>query len=325
MKAFVTGGTGFVGSHLVNALSASGAYSEIRCLVRSKEKWLQGETYTRINGDLFDLQQINKALEDVDIIFHVAGVTKSPKQSTFTRANVEATEHLLRVAQKKGINNIVVLSSLAAVGPSNGTPLTEEAKLLPVSMYGQSKKEMEEILSECAQPENSIKIIRPPAVYGPREADIYTFFKTFQFGFCPMVGDGNNPKLSMVYVADLVHGIIKAAENTSPGVHTYFMGGEKEAYSWNEIREITRKITGLNPITIKLKPGWIKKIAPILEKGASIFGKYPVVNSEKATEMVEEWVCSSTKAEKELGYQPATSLKDGISATIRWYKNHNWL
>lgn len=325
MRAFVTGGTGFVGSHLVEALINSPDYNEVKCLVRSGEKWLSGLSYTRVTGDLNNFSAISVALQNVDVVFHVAGIVRSPSEKEFTNANVNATETLMRLAHKKGISNFVMLSSLAATGPSSGVPLTEKTPMHPVSMYGQSKKRMESIIKKTAASNDSIKIIRPPAVYGPRETDIFQFFKTFSMGLCPIVGDGNHPKLSLVYVKDLVDGIMKAALKNDPGIHTYFMGGEHDAYSWNQIREITAKVTGKNPVTIKLRPEWIKKIASVIESGASVFGKYPVVNKEKATEMVEEWVCSSVKARKELAYAPETSIEEGLSRTIHWYKNNNWL
>lgn len=325
MIAFVTGGTGFVGSHLVEALIASPEYTEVRCLVRSSEKWLTGLNYTKVDGDLFDLQVINKALVGVDVIFHNAAVLRAPSKKEFTRANVDATENLVRLGQKNGVNNFVILSSLAGVGPSNGIALTEKSPLNPVSMYGDSKKEMEAVIHKISNDSDSIKIIRPPAVYGPRESDIYNFFKTFSKGLCPIVGDGNHPTLSMVYVSDLVDGVLLASKKTDTGIHTYFIGGEKEEYSWNQIRKITSIVMGKKAIPIKIKPEWVKKVAAIIEGGASLFGKYPVVNKEKANEMIQEWVCTSRKAEKELTYYPKISIQEGISRTIRWYKKHNWL
>jgi nucleoside-diphosphate-sugar epimerase len=325
MRAFVTGGTGFVGSHLVDALIESNKYTDVRCLVRKDEKWLTGKAFTKVPGDLFDLQTISEALTDVDVIFHVAGLVRAQKWSEFKRANVDATENLIRIAQKKGVTNLVILSSLAATGPSNGTPLNESAQLKPVSMYGESKMAMEKVIHQTAGKKDSIKIIRPPAVFGPRESDIYTIFKTMKFGIFPMSGDGNHPKLSMVYVSDLIDGIMASAERKNSGIHTYFLGGSKDAYSWNQIREISSIVLGIKTIPIKLKPAWVKKIAIIVEKGASIFGKYPPLNEEKANEMVHEWVCSSEKAKQEIDYQPSVTLEEGISRTIRWYKNHNWL
>src|SRR5690554_3600912 len=323
MNVFVTGGTGFVGSHLVDALIADPNYNEIRCLVRTDDKWLSGKNFTRIKGDLADLNLIAKALDGVDVIFHVAGVVRARTQQEFNRANVDATENLLRVAQKKGVSNIVVLSSLAGVGPSEGVPLNESAPLNPVSMYGQSKKLMEELIRTIAKKTDSIKIIRPPAVYGPREADIYTYFKSFSKGICPIVGDGNHPRISMVYVSDLVDGIIKASKKMDTGVHTYFISG-KEDHNWNQIREVTSVVMNKKPLAIKLKPTLVKKISGLVESVASLFGQYPVINREKANEMVLEWTCSSQKAIDELGYQPSVSLEEGISRTIHWYKKNNW-
>ena len=325
MRAFVTGGTGFVGSHLVEALLASSTYKEVRCLVRKNEKWLSGKTYTRINGNLFDLKTIADALENVDVIFHVAGLVRAQSSKEFKKANVEATEHLIRMAQKKNITNIIVLSSLAAVGPSDETPLTENDLCKPISRYGKSKMEMENSIKRIVKENDSIKIIRPPAVYGPRETDIFTMFKTMKMGIFPMVGNGNHPKISMVYVLDLVEGILKSAFETNPGIHTFFMGGNSDRYSWNEIRIVSNSAFKKNTIPIKLKPIWVKKIATLVEGIASLFGKYPVLNKEKANEMSHEWVCSSVKAKEILHYSPSTSLEKGITETIEWYKNHNWL
>ncbi|WP_018126956.1 NAD-dependent epimerase/dehydratase family protein [Balneola vulgaris] len=324
MKAFVTGGTGFIGSHLVDALIASQAYTEIRCLVRSSDKWLTGKDFKKVSGDLNNIQAITEGIDGVDVIFHLAAIVKAPTQKEFTIANVEATENLIRVAQRKGVQNIVLLSSLAAVGPSFGDPVDESDDFNPISMYGRSKVAMERMTHKIASPNDSIKIIRPPAVYGPREDQIYTFFKTYSKGICTMVGDGNHPRLSMVYVSDLVDGILKAAQKNDTGVHTYFISGA-DTYNWNQISAITGRVMGKKALKIKLKPSMVKKLAAVIENTASLIGKYPVVNKEKANELVMEWTCSSTKAINELGYSPKVSIEEGISKTIHWYKKHNWL
>ena len=178
---------------------------------------------------------------------------------------------------------MVILSSLAAVGPSNGIPLTEDAEFKPLSMYGESKREMEKIIHQIAGKNDSIKIIRPPAVFGPRETDIYTIFKTMKLRIFPMVGDGDNPKISMVYISDLVNGIMAASKKKEIGIHTYFIGGKKDAYSWNQIYKISTKLMALKTVPIKLRPKWIKKIAAFVEMGASLFGIYPILNEEKPT------------------------------------------
>ncbi|MDX1638593.1 MAG: NAD-dependent epimerase/dehydratase family protein [Balneolaceae bacterium] len=326
MKAFVTGGTGFIGSHLVDTLIEEETYAEVRCLVRNNEKWLKGNDYTKVPGDLHDIPALKNALVGVDVVFHAAGLVKAPEWQQYERANVEATEHLLRVAQKQGVKKIVVLSSLAAAGPSpdHGGPVTEEDPMRPVSMYGRSKKQMEELIHKIATGDQSITILRPSAVYGPREDQIYSFFKMADKRICPIIGDGNSPRISMVYVMDVVQGMLKAAQQNETGVYTYFISGRK-LHTWNEIRETTTKVLGKKVIPIYIKPSVVKKVAGAIEKAASFFGVYPVINREKANEMVLEWTCSIEKAERELGYHPEYTLGEGIARTIHWYKRHHWL
>ncbi|MFY0685178.1 MAG: NAD(P)-dependent oxidoreductase [Balneola sp.] len=324
MKAFITGATGFIGSHLADRLIADNSYTEVRCLVRSTDKWLEGKDFKRIPGDLNDLNALSKGIKGADVVFHVAGVVMAPSQKAFTLANVNATEDVIRIAQKNGVKNLVILSSIAAAGPSNGTPIGENTDYNPVSMYGRSKRDMEKAIHKIAQKDDSIKIIRPPAVYGPREDQIFTYFKTFKKGLSTIVGNGNHPRLSMVYVDDLVDGILKASEKTDSGIHTYFITSA-ETYNWNQIHSITSKVMGKKAFKLTLKPSLVKKVGSIIENAASLIGKYPVVNKEKTNELILEWTCSSKKAEDELGYTPKVTLEEGISRTIHWYQKHNWL
>lgn len=324
MNAFVTGGTGFIGSHLVDALIAHNSFNEIRCLVRNQEKWLEGSNYVKINGDLHSINVIKEALVSVDTIFHLAGVVKAQTQQEYDHANVGATENIIRLAEKTGIKKVVVLSSLAAAGPSNGQPKKESDSMRPVSKYGESKKRMEQMIHRIAPKDMTITILRPPAVYGPREDQIFALFKMMNKGFAPIVGNGFEPKISMVYVQDVIQAILKASEQNNPGVHTYFISGDRVT-NWNEIKNISSTVLGKKSLSIKLKPDWVKKIAGVVETTASFFGTYPVVNREKANEMVLEWTCSNEKAEKELNYMPDYSLEEGISRTLRWYKKHQWL
>lgn len=324
MNVFVTGGTGFIGSHLVDYLIEDDQTDKIKCLVRNKEKWLEGKNYHRVSGDLHSIRTIEEALEDVDTIVHLAGIVKAPTQKEFDFANVEATEHLVRLANRTGVKKMVILSSLAAAGPSNGKPLTESDPMKPITMYGRSKKKMEEMIHKVANPDLSITILRPPAVYGPREEQIFTLFKMMSKGVAPIVGDGKKPELSLIYSQDLIQAIVKAMRQHEKGIHTYFVSGEGTA-SWNRISDIVQTVLGKKSIPIHIKPEWVKKIAGFIETTATFFGSYPVVNREKANEMILEWVCDSKKARHELGYKPEYSLEEGISRTLRWYKKHNWL
>src|SRR5699024_267844 len=251
MKAFITGGTGFIGSHLVDTLIADKSYDEVRCLVRTKEKWLKGKPFKKFEGDLHDLNVIQKAVEGVDVIFHIAGRVKAPDYQLLKRANVDATENLLRIAQKAGVPKMVVLSSLAAAGPSRSQTLTEDTPMQPVSLYGKSKKQMEQLIHKAADKNISITVLRPAAVYGPREEQIYSFFKMADKRICPIVGDGEQPKVSLVYVDDVVQSCLKAADDKTPGVETYFVSGA-EISTWKQIKKVTSKVLGKKILPIYL-------------------------------------------------------------------------
>ncbi|MCH8495336.1 MAG: NAD(P)-dependent oxidoreductase [Balneolales bacterium] len=323
MKAFITGGTGFIGSHLVDRLLRDGSH-ELRCMVRSKEKWLAGKQYTKVEADLNDIPEISKAVDGVDVIFHTAGVVKAADTCTFTMVNVEATENLLRIAMKHSIPKIVILSSQAAAGPSFDRAVDESMPMMPVSRYGESKKKMEEMIHEVADKGISVSIIRPSSVYGPREEDIYTMFKIAAKGFFPIVGKGSGKPISMAHVDDIVEGTLLAEKDRREGVETFFISSER-GYSWHEISDATSAALGKKLMRINVPESAVKNVGTIAQTAASFFGKYPVMNEDKAREMVLSWVCSIEKAQKELKFEPKVSLEDGIRDTILWYKKHQWL
>jgi len=325
MKAFITGGTGFIGSHLVDDLLLKGDH-KVSCLIRNDLKWLEGRNIDVVKGDLFDLKALKQGLEDCNVVYHCAGVVKAPNPQAFIRGNVESTENVLRLAIKMKVPKVVILSSLAAVGPSNGQPLVETDIMKPVTNYGQSKKAMEEMIALIAKDagQTSVTIVRPPAVYGPREQDILTIFKMAAKGLFPIVGDGTSTRLSVVHVKDLVRGMELAAQQHQKELATYFIAGEP-AITWNDFRMVTARALGRKIRALKINPNWVQKIAIAVEKGAGLVGAYPALNREKAREMVLEWMCSSNKAHEELGYNPKVSLDEGIFDTVQWYKAHHWI
>lgn len=323
MKAFITGGTGFIGSHLTDRLLIN-QNDEIRCLVRAEDKWLHDKDYVRISGDLHDLGALEKGMDQTDVVFHVAGVVKASSQARYDRVNVDATENILRIAMKSGVPKVVILSSLAACGPSFKHPLTEEDPLMPVSMYGESKKRMEERVREVADESISVTIVRPPAVYGPREEQIFQVFQMASWGLFPIIGDGESTQVSLIHVDDLVSGIIRASSEKEPGVKTYFITSEC-FYTWNEIFQTTREVMGKRLFAVRVSPRLVALAGNTMERSASFIGHYPVMNREKARELGMQWTCSADKAREELGFRQKVSLEEGLSHTIKWYKRYHWL
>lgn len=323
MKAFVTGGTGFIGSHLVDYLIGS-QYVDVNCLVRKDEKWLKGKAFTRTIGNINDIEALKKGMKGADVVFHLAALVKAPNWQMFKTANIDAVEDIVRLAQKMKIPKVVILSSLAAAGPSNGTPKTESDSLHPVSFYGKSKKIMEERIAEIATENDSISIIRPPAVYGPREENIFGFFRAANRGICPIIGNGKHPQISMIHVSDLVEGIWLASRYKHKSVETFFISSD-EYYNWNRIKAATAKALGRKLYSLNIKPGLVYRIGALTETIGKLFGKYPILNKDKAVELSLEWTCSIEKAQKLLGFNPKFDIESGIEHTINWYKKHHWL
>ncbi len=321
----VTGGTGFVGSHLVEHLLARG-YTDIRCLVRSDSRWLAGLPVTFVTGDMNDAAALRTLLGGAERVFHVAALTRSRSWKDFRRANVEGTENLLRAAIEvcPDVRQIVLTSSLAAVGRSDVAIPDETAPLHPVSMYGRSKMEMERA-AEAFADRLPIAIVRPPAVYGPRETDIFSFIQTLSKGVCPIVGRGVEPALSLIYVADLVAGMVGAAESGASTGKTWFLGSP-EAYSWHQVRDAVCQALGRRVLTLHVSRAAVPLVGVLSEWAGRLAGTYPPLNREKAMEILHAaTMCSSEKALRQLGFRPQVPLADGMRMTVDWYRENGWL
>ena len=321
---FVTGGTGFIGSHLAEALRARG-YA-VRCLVRGARKWLDGLDVEVVRGDLTDPAALREGVRGVDFVYHVAGVTRTPDPAVYQRANVEATVDLLEAveAEAPAVRKVLVTSSLAAVGPCPGGVADEATPLNPISGYGRSKAAMEAAVAPFFA-RLPVVVVRPPAVYGPREADIYTFFKTVRYGLCPMVGSGREKALSLVHVRDLVRGMIEAAEAPNTAAETYFIGSEAD-YSWREVKAATTAALGRGALAVPVPGALVGAVGAAVEGVSNLFGAYPPLNREKAREILETCKrCAVDKARRDFGYRQQVSLEEGVRETIAWYRAQGWL
>ena len=324
-NAFVTGGTGFIGSHLVEELQRQG-YDEIRCLIRSEPKWLDGLDVVEVRADLFDDDAIAEAVRGVDHVYHVGGVTRATDWETFERSNVRATMNLIQIVEREnpGVQRLLVTSSLAAVGHCRSGIATEESPLKPVSRYGRSKAMMEQEIGRTST-SVPITIIRPPAVYGPRESDIFTFFRAVKRGICPIVGPPHEAVLSLVHVSDVVRGMVDAAESPDTRGQTYFVGSET-FYSWSDVKQATTSAIGHGALTVAIPPALVTPVGVAAELIGRIAGRYPALNREKAREIKHTCKkCAVDKAKRHFGYEQQMSLADGINDTIKWYVRNGWL
>ena len=324
MKAFVTGGTGFIGSHLVESLLKRG-YSEVRCLVRSKPKWLTGVDMVPVHATLNDQAAIIEAVSDVDYVYHLGGVTRAPTWDTLYEGNVTATVKLLEAIRtaNPSIRKVLVASTLAVIGRMSGHVADESTPRQPVSQYGRSKAAMEDAVWSQSRSTLPITIIRPSSVYGPRDKDVYTFFQTVSRGVCPILrGDVG---LSLVHAFDLVRGIIQAAESEATTGETYFLGSE-EIVTWSELRQAALAALGRKTLSVHIPRMLVRPLGAGSELLGRLMNRYPPLNREKALEILyAAKACSSAKAFREFGYRQQVPLAAGVKETIAWYKSQNWL
>lgn len=325
MKALITGASGFIGSHLAEELSKRGY--EVVCLVRktSDLKWLSGLDIKLINGDCSDKDSLNNCVKGYDYIFHLAGLTKTTSMEDFYSVNTKGTENLIEAVVKNNseIKRFVYLSSLSAFGPKvNANLPNEKDNPLPVSDYGKSKLRGEEAVLGYSD-RIPISILRPSAVYGPRDKEFYLFFKLIKkTGIMPYWGDGQT---SLVYVDDLINAIILSAEKESAAGRTYFIS-DGMVYSNNEIINEIASALNVKVFMIKLPKPILVPIGFLSDGISKITGKSTMVNSDKIKElMCTDWICDITKAKDDLCFQPKVGIKKGIKWTADWYKIHRWL
>jgi nucleoside-diphosphate-sugar epimerase len=320
MKALVTGASGFIGSHLADALVNKG-YA-VTCLLRknSNPKWIEHLDIDYIICDLFDTESFKDKVSAFDLVFHLAGLTKAISEKEFFQANVDATSKLLHVLANTNstVRRFVFLSSHAATGPSsNGTPVDENSPAMPVSSYGRSKLEGER---EVLRYKGSIPftILRAPAVYGPRDTDFLLLFKTIKKGFYPYWGKSY---YSLLYVEDLIQGIILSAERQEAEDKTFFLSDN--VFYTND--DIAREISlALSRKAIKLRLP--RTFMPFLALASQKINKRSIINKDRIKDFrFANWTCDGGKARNEIGFTPKINLRKGMQWTADWYKIHRWL
>ena len=326
LKALVTGGTGFIGSHLVEALLQKGVH--VRCLIRktSDLKWLRNIPIEVLHGDCNDKTSLAEAVKGVDQVFHLAGVTKATEEKTYFEVNAFGTENLIHACLENNtrLQKFIYLSSQAAAGPCrNGRKKKESDPCEPVSPYGQSKR-MGEELAMAHSHEFPLLILRPSAVYGPRDRDIYTFFRLLSKRI-KLCLSGQDQHLSLCYVQDIVQAILLASEAQVKSGEIFFLSDGHD-YQMEEIGDTIAQAMGVKAVCIRVPKRIIFGIASFSEYLSKFSKKPPLLNKGKAEEMVQKgWVCDITKAKTVLGFEPRIRLEQGAKLTVDWYRKENWL
>lgn len=325
MKALVTGANGFIGSHVVEALIAKG--DDVRCLLRptSDRRWLEGLDCEEALGALDDGDSLARAVAGIDVVYHCAGATKARKAELLYRVNAEGTANLADACLARGTPpRLVYVSSQAAAGPcAAGGARRETDDCTPVSDYGRSKLAGERVLAKRAA-ELPFVVIRPSAVYGPRDKEMYLFFKFVSRGIEPALG-WDDRYLSLCYVTDLVEALVLAGGRDRAGGEVYFIAHD-EIWDWRGVSRQTAAALGVRTRRVRVPKVVLFGAATIAELAATLSGKVATLNRERARVMLEElWLCDISKAKEELGFVPRVGFAEGAKLTTAWYRERGWL
>lgn len=325
-KVFITGSNGFLGSFVAETLSKKNY--DVYCLVRktSNLRWIKNLKVNLVYGDATDRESLFRNLVDMDYVIHTAGLKRALTPDKYYRVNQAGTLNLLEacVSKSHNLKRFVYISSLAVSGPSSSNkPLTEEDECNPITYYGKSKLAGETEAKKFMD-KLPITILRPPAVYGPRDEDIFSIFKIVSYGIKPVLSGVRN-LLNLIYVEDLVDAIKVSMSSSRAIGKTYFTTDEKP-YSWDQMGNEISKALKIKPIRIVV-PRSIFYVAGVLNDMLSkMLGKAAILNREKVKEMsARYWLCTSRKIEEELGWQSKVPLEEGIKKTVDWYKKERWL
>ena len=318
MRVLVTGGSGFLGSHIVEGLlDEPGA--EVFALVRDpcRPRWLEGETRVRLIAG--DLQNLPALPDGLTAVYHVAGSTKTLKTKAYYTVNRDGTTNLLRALERQsGRPRFVHISSLAAAGPSSPERgVREDDPPRPVSHYGESKLQAEREVLKCRD-RFSVVVLRPGAIYGPRDEDFLEYFRWIKRGLRPLVG--RRQLLSVVYVRDVVRAALLAgrAEAAAGGI---FNIADPTPCGWEEIGAIAAGLLGRRPRTVRL-PLWAAYLASAASEGVGrLIGRDKGLMNRDKVKLARPagWVADVAKARRVLGFETAVPLEQGLGETIAWY------
>ena len=336
--ALVTGATGFIGSHLVDALTGDGVEVTSLVLPGDPASNLRGGRTKIVHGDIRDRSSLAAAMRGIETVYHLAAISHHDARlpdTEYEAVNVQGTRNVLEAADEAGVKCVLFTATIEAVGLSkDGAPLTEESPQTPRNIYGESKLAAENLVRAYRSPRGmKTVVVRPPMTYGPRELILVDrLFKMVQRGIYPLIGSGK-ALTEFCYVKNQVLGIRLAAEKGRPG-EVYFISDHR-SYTIEEIvgaigKEVRARVfTPHIPVPVAFAMGCVFEV---LSKVLRFYpflipqtGRPPFSRKTVAWTSESKLYCDISKARRELGYTPTYDLTTGIRETVAWYCQHGFL
>ncbi|NRF40044.1 NAD(P)-dependent oxidoreductase [Pedobacter foliorum] len=326
-RVLITGATGFVGYHLIEKALKAGL--EVYAAVRksSNKSHLSEFDIKYIDLDYSSVDALRAQLEEhqFSYIIHAAGITKAKTKAEYNRINAEHSENLAvaTITASIRLEKFVFVSSLAALGPLNdlSKEIKEDTPGHPVTNYGASKLLAEKYLNEI--PGLPLITIRPTAVYGPREKDIFILFKSISRGLEPHIGSFKQ-QLSFIYVKDLADVIVNSLFVKING--TQYNVSDGNVYDRYALAKLVKKALNKKTFKFHLPVPVVGAMASVMDFIYKNRKDTPTLNKEKMAELTAiNWACNIDQAKLDLGYSPKFDLEKGLNDTVKWYKDNNWL
>lgn len=320
-RILLTGGTGFLGSHVAEQLVEAG--HDVRATVRasSDTRWLDPLPLETVVADLEDPEALAAALEGVTDVVHVGGVTITADPSAFERVNTAGTLALAAAAGRAGVERFVFVSSLAARGPDQAEG--------PVSPYGRSKRAAEhglQSLIEASDAPPAVRVVRPGGIYGPRDPDMLALFKMAARGL--LVLPSVEGRLQPVHVADAARSVVRALEAAEVGASDPgpLPVVAAEVVTWTQVGDALEAAIGRSTRVLRVPPALFLAAGAMAELAARLTGGSPTFDRRRARDLTQRTFTSEIETTRAaIGWTPEVSLREGMAETVEWYREQGWL
>ncbi len=321
-KIFLTGGTGFVGSNTAHYLVEIGY--NLRCLVRpTSDRSTLPPGVELAEGHLTDKESLRRGVEDCWGAVHIGGAVKAASLQDFYTINREGTALLTQVARESGVERFIYCSSQAAAGPAKGARRIKESDApVPVTNYGRSKLAGERALAENADGMWWC-IVRPPAVYGPKDTSFLSLAKGIKRGFKLRLGQGS--KFSIIHAADLSRAFVLALEADQPPGGIYFATDGRN-HDDRELSGLIEAILKKKAFMLRIPVSAALAAAAVNSLAGKLTGKTVFITPDKIRDLTQgSYICDDSLLRDATGYKEQYDLETGLKQTIDWYQEKGWL
>jgi len=321
--ALVTGATGFAGSHVMDALLAAGWRVRVPVRPSSSRRWVPAGAVECVPAELRDPASLRALVAGAAWVLHFGGLTRTPRRTEFFDVNTEGTRRIAQAAREAGTELFLFCSSLAASGPapSADRPRRESDPPAPITPYGESKLAAEKALLEDAAGGPRLLIVRPPAIYGPRDRAVLEFFRWARRGILPLP-PARDARASLVHARDLAEACVFLADHGASGLFHVSDGG---IHSWDEVGEIAGRVLGRRLHRVRVPAVAARCAGWLGECRGRLTGQLPVINADKVRDLLQPyWICDTAHL-SQAGYASRVGLASGIAETVEWYRKEGWL